>query len=129
MSLASRLRHRAKKVLAGLCLPIFMALPAPAVLAQEQAGRADDAMEIMESFNQQLLEEQELYELTDEDKRTILFFMGIALLLLLVVTAYLGVSMVVFGKEVFVAHMISAGLTVTLGLAHAVTAVVWFFPF
>lgn len=129
MSLANRLRHRARKVLVGLCLPIFMALPAPAVLAQEQAERGDDALEIMETFNQQLLEGQEVYELTDEDKQTILFFMGIALLLLLIGTAYLGVSMVVFGKEVFVAHMICAGLTVTLGLAHAVAAVVWFFPF
>lgn len=102
----------------------------PAAVAQEGAQPpSDDTVEIMESFNQQALAEQRGYELTDEDKHKILFYMGVALLVLLCSTAYLGVSMVVFGKEVFVAHMISAGLTVTLGLAHAVAAAVWFFPF
>jgi hypothetical protein len=35
----------------------------------------------------------------------------------------------VYGKQVFVAHMITAGLSVTLAIAHAVAALVWFNPF
>lgn len=97
--------------------------------AQEQSPRSDDSLEVMQIFNDQAAAEAKSYELTDEEKHKVLFFMGLGLLILLCTTAYLGVSMVVFNKEVFVPHMIAAGLTVTLGLAHAVAAVVWFFPF
>ncbi|ALP51738.1 hypothetical protein Tel_00485 [Candidatus Tenderia electrophaga] len=97
--------------------------------AQEPPEPSDDAVEIMETFNQQSAAEQRGYELTEEDKHKILFFMGLGLLLLLGSTAYLGINMAIFGKQVFVAHMVCAGLTVTLGLAHAVAAMVWFFPF
>lgn len=100
-----------------------------AAQAQEQSSSGDDSLQVMQTFNQQAIEEAERYELTDEEKHQILFFMGVVLLILLCATAYLGVSMVVFNKELFVPHMITAGLTVTLGIAHAVAAVVWFFPF
>jgi hypothetical protein len=101
------------------------------VNAQEQTPvpPGDDSLQVMQTFNQQAMEDTKRYKLTDDEKHQILFFMGLGLLILLCTTAYLGVSMVVFNKEVFVPHMISAGLTVTLGLAHAVAAVVWFFPF
>lgn len=99
------------------------------VSAQEQAPRGDNSLEVMQVFNDQAAEAAKAYELADEEKHKILFFMGVVLLALLCVTAYLGVSMVVFNKEVFVPHMIFAGLTVTLGFVHAVAAVVWFFPF
>jgi len=59
----------------------------------------------------------------------ILFYMGIILLIAIFVTAGLGISMVFLGKQVFVAHMISAGVVVFLAVAHAIAAVVWFFPF
>jgi len=97
--------------------------------AQKQPAPGDDSRQVMEVFNQQAIEDAKSTELSDEKKHKILFFMGLGLLILLCATAYLGVSMVVFNKEVFVPHMITAGLTVTLGLAHAVAAVVWFFPF
>lgn len=127
MSLYQRLKHRVAQVSALLILPLCLLL-SPLTHAQEQQ-HVDDTLEIMETFNQETLAQQQAYEVKDEVKHKILFFMGIALLLLLCSTAYLGISMVVFNKEVFVPHMISAGLTVTLGIAHAVTAIVWFFPF
>jgi len=100
------------------------------VSAQEQAAdHVDDTLEVMEVFNQQAIDEAESYAMTDEAKHKVLFFMGVTLLILLCATAYLGINMVVFNKEVFVPHMICAGLTVTLGIAHAVAAAVWFFPF
>jgi hypothetical protein len=55
--------------------------------------------------------------------------MGISLLVLLFITGGLGVAMVVFDKEVFVAHMIFAGLSLTLATVHAVTSIVWFWPY
>jgi len=67
--------------------------------------------------------------ISTKQKHTILFVMGSTLLLLVLTTAVLGISMAVYGKQVFVWHMISAGLTVTLALAHGIAAAVWFFPF
>ena len=121
------LKTKFSKLIAFIVLACFMVLP---VLgnAQEQEY-VDDTLKIMEAFNQDAMAGQEAYELTEEDKHKILFFMGVALLVLLCATAYFGISMVVFNQEVFVKHMVCAGLTVTLGIAHAVAAVVWFFPF
>jgi len=111
-----------------LLLSLLLVIASPSSHAQETQP-VDDSLEVMEVFKQDALAKQVSNELTDEEKHKILFYMGIALLILLCTTAYLGVSMVVFNQEVFVKHMISAGLTVTLGLAHAVVAIVWFFPF
>src|SRR3569832_1400336 len=47
----------------------------------------------------------------------------------ILVTAGLGIAMALFGKEVYLAQMLSAGSSVFLAVAHAVTAVVWSFPF
>lgn len=128
MGLFACFKLRLGKLLQLLLLPLLMLLVSPMALAQEQQN-VDDSLEVMEVFKQDVLERHAGTELADETKHQILFYMGIALLVLLCTTAYLGVSMVVFNQEVFVKHMISAGLTVTLGLAHAVVAIVWFFPF
>jgi hypothetical protein len=128
MSLGGCLKHRLGRVVFLLWLPFCALLLSPTVQAQDKPP-TDDSVEVMDTFNQQAVEKQKAYELTDDDKHRVLFFMGVGLVLLLCTTAYLGISMVVFGKEVFTFHMISAGLTVTLGLAHAVAAIVWFFPF
>lgn len=79
-------------------------------LAEEQVGLA-------ESFNKQ------------REQHKILFYMGVLLLIFVLLTAGFGISMAMLGKEVFVPHMICAGVTVFLSIAHAVVAVVWFFPF
>ena len=73
----------------------------------------------------------ELVESFDErrDQHQILFFMGVLLLVSILLTAGFGVSMAMLGKEVFVPHMIFAGISVFLSIAHAVVAIVWFFPF
>ena len=110
-----------------LTVVLFIAGPSG---AQAQGGDdQNDGAAVMEAFNQQTLVEAEAFELTEEEKHKVLFYMGAVLLVLLCATAYLGISMGVWGKDVFVAHMVCAGLTVTLGIAHAVAAVVWFFPF
>ena len=40
-----------------------------------------------------------------------------------------GIAVAVFGKPLFLVHMILAGLTVTVALIHVIVGVVWFFPF
>lgn len=62
-------------------------------------------------------------------RHEIMFYMGAALLLFVFLTAGYGIAMGMLGKEVFVQHMICAGITVFLAVAHSVVAVVWFFPF
>ena len=63
-----------------------------------------------------------------ERKHQILFLMGISLLVLLLVTGSLGIAMVAFGKDVFLPHMIFAGLSLTLAIVHSATAIAWFWP-
>ncbi|MDO9371925.1 MAG: hypothetical protein Q7U07_04960 [Gammaproteobacteria bacterium] len=64
-----------------------------------------------------------------KQKRQILFLMGSVLLIGIFTTLSLGIAMALYNKPVFVAHMVFAGITATLALIHAVTAMVWFYPF
>lgn len=106
---------------------LVMGMMLPTAWAQESSG--DDSVQVMQAFNEHAEAERETSELTENQKHQILFYMGVTLLVLLCATAYFGLSMVMEGKNVFVAHMVCAGLTVSLAFAHAVAAVVWFFPF
>jgi hypothetical protein len=89
----------------------------------------DNASAVVQSFNQSgaggMVESFEELKFRHE----IMFFMGAALLVFVFLTAGLGLSMALKGKDVFVAHMLSAGVTVFLAVAHSVVAIVWFFPF
>lgn len=106
-------------LLAVICSPL--AFPA----AEEEQGSS----QVMQAFTSVEVEEGEAVAIDDQTKREIMFFMGIPLLLLIVATTALGVAMGVYGKPVFLAHMICAGFTVTLAFAHAVVGLVWFYPF
>ncbi len=91
--------------------------------------KANESQQVMQGFvnKEHVVSEHVLIE--TRQKHQILFFMGITLLVLIFATAGFGIAMAVFGKQVFVPHMICAGGTVFLAMAHAVTAIVWFFPF
>ncbi len=101
---------------------------ATGVLAKE-APAESAGIEVMSAFTSAEVEEGEAVAISDDTKRLVMFFMGVPLLLLLVATTALGVAMGVYGKPVFVAHMVCAGLSVTLAAAHAVVGLVWFYPF
>ncbi len=94
-----------------------------------QPVRANESHEVMQSFvdKEQTVGKDVL--ISDKKKRQVLFAMGILLLIGIIGAAALGIAMAVYGKQVFVAHMIFAGFSVFLAIAHAVTAIVWFFPF
>ena len=102
----------------------------PAVFAAENTTSADNPAQVMEAFTKADNERSKRDErdISDHRKQQIMFVMGIALLIFIVITVSLGVAMVVFAKPVFVAHMIFAGFSLTLAVAHAIVAIVWFFP-
>ena len=97
--------------------------------AWAQEDQVDDGLKVIQAFTEQERTESDLVKIELEKKRLIMFVMGVFLLVGVITTAGLGIAMVLFGKQVFVAHMVFAGFSVFLAIAHAVTAIVWFFPF
>ena len=96
------------------------------------AASADDPQLSSEAVMQKFagdVEEAPERRIETKRKHEILFFMGISLLVLLFLTGGLGVAMVVFDKDVFAAHLVCAGLSLTLAAVHAVTSIAWFWPF
>ena len=110
-------------------LVLLFCVAGPAAAQSEAEPQDDSSAAVMEAFNQQAMENARAFELTEQDKHQILFVMGVGLLVLLGATAYFGIRMGISGKDVFVQHMLCAGLTLTLAIVHAVTSIVWFFPF
>lgn len=99
--------------------------------ATQAAGSATtNGVELLKQFDEQQNERVKgASALTDQNKRVIMFSMSLPLFLLLLITGGLGIATGVYGKKLYIPHMIFAGLTVTLALAHAIAGIVWFFPF
>lgn len=106
-------------------LPIFVVMPAYGV----EASSESDSAQIMREFNKQQVEAERAKSITDKDKQRIMFLLGTVLLALILMTGGLGIAMGVYGKPVFVPHMIFAGLSTTLAIVHAIVGIVWFYPF
>ncbi len=108
---------------------LFALCAAPVALAQEQA-KPGNGTQVLEAFDRQQLERVNgASALSDHKKQVIMFLMGLPLVVLLLITGALGIAMGVFGKPLFVTHMVFAGLTMTLALVHVVVGLVWFYPF
>lgn len=111
---------------------LFFILLSGQVFAAEPETKQSELggdISVMQSFASQQTEEGQAVRISDKRKHFWLFVMGITLLTLILLTATLGLMMGVYGKDVFIAHMLTAGLTVTLAVAHAIAAIVWFNPF
>lgn len=94
------------------------------------ADAASSGEQVLRGFISAEAEQKRTPEaIAKKEKHQILFIMGIALLLGIATTVGLGIAMAVYGKPVFVAHMISAGFSLTLAIIHAIVAIVWFYPF
>lgn len=106
-------------------LPAFVSFPAHA----DEASKGADSAQIMREFNQQRIDTERAKSITEKDKHRVMFLLGIVLIVLILATGGLGVAMVVYGKKVFIPHMIFAGLSITLALVHAIVGIVWFYPF
>lgn len=118
--------YHTARCLVLMVLFFFAIVPASRAADDGQAG---NSVQLMESFAKQATKVEDANVFSDHKKHVIMFLMGVPLLILILITGALGVAMVVYGKQVFTMHMIFAGLTVTLALAHVVTGLVWFYPF
>ncbi len=95
-----------------------------------QSAHADESsLQIVESFNKSGDETKNPNDPSEKRKREIMFYMGIPLLVMLITTAALGIAVGVYGKKLFLAHMVIASLSLCLAVAHAIVGIVWFFPF
>ncbi len=114
------------KLLFPLLMLWLMAMPVHAGAAPSTEG-SQSAEAVMQQFaGDDEVSPQRKIE--TERKHQILFLMGISLLVLLLITGTLGIAMVAFGKDVFLPHMIFAGLSLTLAAVHSATAIAWFWP-
>ncbi len=95
----------------------------------EKAPAENDRTQIMRAFQQQFVAAEQEKSISVKDKHRIMFILGVVLLVLLLTTGGLGIAMVVYGKQVFVIHMVFAGLSMSLAVIHAIVGIVWFFPF
>jgi len=95
----------------------------------DETNRPEDSAQILQAFNQQHSKTEREKTITQKDKQRIMFLLGVALLTLVLITGALGIAMGLYGKPVFVAHMVSAGLSITLAIVHAIVGLVWFYPF
>jgi len=100
------------------------------VFAIAEPAFASDSAEVLKGFNESA-KNGDLVDSFDKirEQHEILFFMGIVLLVFIFATAGFGLALGLYGKKVFVYHMLCAGVTVFLSIAHAVVAIVWFNPF
>lgn len=103
------------------------AIDATAITLSELSSETELSADVMRQFNgeRELAAERAI---SNNSKHQILFWMGGALLFLILFAAGFGVAMGIFGKDVFIWHVLSAGLATTLAIVHAVTAFVWFYP-
>jgi len=96
----------------------------------DNSSQTPNSNQVMEAFDRQQVEKVGADTVvTDKKKQIIMFSLGVPLLILLLTTGALGIAMALFGKQVFVMHMVFAGLTVTLALVHVIVGLVWFYPF
>ncbi len=104
---------------------------APVVYAAGSGASSDaNGIQLMEKFDRKQAEKSDgVLSVDDHRKHEIMFYMGIPLIILLLATGGIGIAVGVYGKPLFMVHIILAGLTVTLAIAHVIVGVAWFNPF
>ena len=132
MTLANRTDWVSGGMLALLLVLAACFTPSAWAATDTQAGNGDsnNGAAVLEAFDKQQVQRvNQASELNDHSKRLIMFALAIPLFILLLITGGLGIATGVFGKKLFIPHMVFAGLTISLALAHAIVGLVWFYPF
>src|SRR5450631_3544357 len=102
----------------------------PVCLADAEPPTPASGPQILEEFGrQQPQTAARSTTIAEHERQVIIFTIVAALLLLFLADASVGIAVGVFGKPLFLLHMILASLTVTLALVHVIVGLVWFFPF
>jgi len=110
-------------------LGLITLLPLSSIARAAEPATEPNSAQIMESFARQAEQAEPKNGVSDKTKRVVMFLLGVPLLIFVLITGALGVAMGVYGKQVFVPHMVFAGLTMTLAVVHAIVGMVWFYPF
>src|SRR5271169_574798 len=101
-------------------LMLFVVFGSPFAQAAEDS-KASNGTQVLEAFDRQQVQRvNQASTLSDHKKHLIMFLLGVPLFILLLITGGLGIATGIFGKHLFIAHMIFAGLTITLALAHVI---------
>lgn len=108
-------------------LTLSACIYSPLVFAESNSDENNE--QVIKQFVEKNTEVSESLVIKDKEKQLVMFLLGVPLLIFIVITGVLGVAMVVYDKPVFVPHMIFAGLSITLAIAHAIVGLVWFYPF
>ncbi len=111
-----------------LAASLAVALHAPPCLGQTTPPASSNGAQILEQFGRQQPATLTT-SIAEHERQVIMFTIGSVLLVLLISTASVGIAVAVFGKPLFLVHMILAGLTLTMAIVHVIVGVVWFFPF
>lgn len=111
-------------ILAG-SLSIVSVIPAHA----QDVTPASDSAQILQEFNAQHRSDIRDKAIPLKEKQQIMFLLGVAVIVLVIITGGLGLAMGIFGKPVFVPHMVFAAFSVTMAIVHAIVGLVWFYPF
>jgi hypothetical protein len=123
-------RNRLGMVIRGILLTLLLTTAYAAIAQIEQKPQETNGTRVLEAFDRQQVQRvNSAGAISDHEKQVIIFAMGAPLAVLLLITGGLGIATGVYGKQLFVPHMIFAGLTITLALAHVIVGLVWFFPF
>lgn len=118
------------KAIYGGVLVMLLISPSVAMARTTDGTSQTNGARVLEAFDQQQVNRvKNAGAISDHEKQVIIFAMGAPLAVLLLITGGLGIATGVYGKQLYVAHMICAGLTITLALAHVIVGLVWFFPF
>jgi hypothetical protein len=116
---------RAAALVFAVLLSALSSFPAHA----EETSSSGDSAQILQAFNQQHRNDERDKAISPKEKQQIMFLLGVVLITLVLITGALGIAMGLYGKQVFVAHMVFAGLSISLAIVHAIVGLVWFYPF
>jgi len=119
--------HKSLRCLLLMICFMLTIMSSSAFAATPEAAKMQHSAQVLEQFNgdDELAPERVI---ETKRKHQILFLMGGALLILILLAAGFGIAMGIFDKDVFIWHVLSAGLATTLAIAHGVVAFVWFYP-
>lgn len=117
-----------RRLLAALGMAVMVSLCTLVPATAADPAPANDGAQVLQTFEKSA-QAPDAGNPVDQTRRWVMFFLGAPLLFLLLITGGLGIAMGVYGKPVYLAHMICAGLSITLAAVHAIVGVVWFRPF
>ena len=113
----------------GMLLAVALSMMSISSAQAAETSTTGESVQILQEFNAQHRETEHAKSITDKDKKQVMFILGVLLLVLVLITGGLGIAMGIYGKPVFLPHMVFAGLSMTLAIVHAIAGIVWFFPY